>query len=72
MNLTDLQPATVTVSKKIIIKIIINQKKDNFFLCFPQSAVISQFFPTLLLWSFSALLPTIIYYCTLGEFHWSR
>ncbi|CAL8393531.1 unnamed protein product [Gadus morhua 'NCC'] len=36
------------------------------------SAVVSQFFPTLLLWSFSALLPTIVYYCTLGEFHWSR
>ncbi|CAL8313659.1 unnamed protein product [Lota lota] len=36
------------------------------------SAVVSQFFPTLLLWSFSALLPTIIYYSTLGEAHWSR
>ncbi|XP_028996311.1 CSC1-like protein 1 isoform X2 [Betta splendens] len=34
--------------------------------------VISQFFPTLLLWSFSALLPTIVYYSTLGEAHWSR
>ncbi|CAL8394826.1 unnamed protein product [Arctogadus glacialis] len=39
---------------------------------FLNSAVVSQFFPTLLLWSFSALLPTIVYYCTLGEFHWSR
>ncbi|KAM4633921.1 CSC1-like protein 1 [Polymixia lowei] len=36
------------------------------------SAIISQFFPTLLLWSFSALLPTIVYYSTLGEAHWSR
>ncbi|XP_056150264.1 CSC1-like protein 1 [Lampris incognitus] len=36
------------------------------------SAVVSQFFPTLLLWSFSALLPTIVYYSTLGEAHWSR
>ncbi|XP_030637270.1 CSC1-like protein 1 [Chanos chanos] len=36
------------------------------------SAVISQFFPTLLLWSFSALLPTIVYYSTLGEAHWTR
>ncbi|XP_053700010.1 CSC1-like protein 1 [Synchiropus splendidus] len=34
--------------------------------------IISQFFPTLLLWSFSALLPTIVYYSTLGEAHWSR
>uniref|UniRef100_A0A3B4YTB4 Transmembrane protein 63B n=1 Tax=Stegastes partitus TaxID=144197 RepID=A0A3B4YTB4_9TELE len=37
-----------------------------------QSPIISQFFPTLLLWSFSALLPTIVYYSTLGEAHWSR
>ncbi|XP_051747152.1 CSC1-like protein 1 isoform X2 [Ctenopharyngodon idella] len=36
------------------------------------SAVISQFFPTLLLWTFSALLPTIVYYSTLGESHWTR
>ncbi|XP_027896045.1 CSC1-like protein 1 isoform X1 [Xiphophorus couchianus] len=35
------------------------------------SPIISQFFPTLLLWSFSALLPTIVYYSTLGEAHWS-
>lgn len=37
-----------------------------------QSPIISQFFPTLLLWSFSALLPTIVYYSTIGEAHWSR
>ncbi len=37
-----------------------------------QNAVISQFFPTILLWSFSALLPTIVYYSTLGEAHWTR
>uniref|UniRef100_A0A3Q1HA86 Transmembrane protein 63A n=1 Tax=Anabas testudineus TaxID=64144 RepID=A0A3Q1HA86_ANATE len=36
------------------------------------SPIISQFFPTLMLWSFSALLPTIVYYSTLGEAHWSR
>ncbi|XP_072528821.1 CSC1-like protein 1 isoform X2 [Salminus brasiliensis] len=36
------------------------------------SAIISQFFPTLLLWSFSALLPTIVYYSTLLEAHWTR
>ncbi|XP_047660008.1 CSC1-like protein 1 isoform X1 [Tachysurus fulvidraco] len=36
------------------------------------SAVISQFFPTLLLWSFSALLPTIVYYSTVLESHWTR
>uniref|UniRef100_A0A8C2ZAS8 Transmembrane protein 63A n=1 Tax=Cyclopterus lumpus TaxID=8103 RepID=A0A8C2ZAS8_CYCLU len=36
------------------------------------SPIISQFFPTFLLWSFSALLPTIVYYSTIGEAHWSR
>ncbi|KAA8583151.1 hypothetical protein FQN60_015697, partial [Etheostoma spectabile] len=36
------------------------------------SPIISQFFPTLLLWSFSTLLPTIVYYSTIGEAHWSR
>lgn len=36
------------------------------------SPIVSQFFPTLLLWSFSALLPTAVYYSTLGEAHWSR
>ncbi|KAM9354316.1 CSC1-like protein 1 isoform 2-T2 [Pholidichthys leucotaenia] len=36
------------------------------------SPIISQFFPTFLLWFFSALLPTIVYYSTLGEAHWSR
>ncbi|XP_021102138.1 CSC1-like protein 1 isoform X4 [Heterocephalus glaber] len=37
-----------------------------------QNPVISQFFPTLLLWSFSALLPTIVYYSTLLESHWTK
>uniref|UniRef100_UPI0037E8B643 CSC1-like protein 1 n=1 Tax=Semicossyphus pulcher TaxID=241346 RepID=UPI0037E8B643 len=36
------------------------------------SPIVTQFFPTLLLWAFSALLPTIVYYSTLGESHWSR
>nr|XP_058165339.1 CSC1-like protein 1 isoform X2 [Dasypus novemcinctus]XP_058165340.1 CSC1-like protein 1 isoform X2 [Dasypus novemcinctus]XP_058165341.1 CSC1-like protein 1 isoform X2 [Dasypus novemcinctus] len=34
--------------------------------------VISQFFPTVLLWSFSALLPTVVYYSTLLESHWTK
>ncbi|XP_042335894.1 CSC1-like protein 1 isoform X2 [Sceloporus undulatus] len=34
--------------------------------------VISQFFPTVLLWSFSALLPNIVYYSTLFESHWKK
>ncbi|XP_064412643.1 CSC1-like protein 1 [Latimeria chalumnae] len=34
--------------------------------------IITQFFPTLLLWSFSALLPTIVYYSTFFEAHWTR
>lgn len=36
------------------------------------SPLFSQFLPTLLLWSFSALLPTIVYYSTIGEAHWNR
>lgn len=50
-------------------------KSTLLFVCFfflLQSPVISQFVPTLLLWSFSALLPTIVYYSTLGEAHWNR
>lgn len=34
--------------------------------------IITQFFPTLLLWAFSALLPTIVYYSTFFEAHWTR
>ncbi|XP_038654927.1 CSC1-like protein 1 isoform X2 [Scyliorhinus canicula] len=34
--------------------------------------IISQFFPTLLLWTFSSLLPTIVYYSTYFEGHWTR
>ncbi|XP_060158377.1 CSC1-like protein 1 isoform X2 [Globicephala melas] len=34
--------------------------------------IISQFFPTLLLWSFSALLPTVVYYSTVLESHWTK
>ncbi|XP_038654931.1 CSC1-like protein 2 isoform X2 [Scyliorhinus canicula] len=34
--------------------------------------IITQFFPTLLLWAFSALLPTIVYYSGFFEAHWTR
>uniref|UniRef100_UPI00358DF5FC calcium permeable stress-gated cation channel 1-like n=1 Tax=Myxine glutinosa TaxID=7769 RepID=UPI00358DF5FC len=34
--------------------------------------IISQFFPTFLLWLFSALLPFIVYYSTFFEGHWTR
>uniref|UniRef100_A0A4W3H235 Transmembrane protein 63B n=1 Tax=Callorhinchus milii TaxID=7868 RepID=A0A4W3H235_CALMI len=34
--------------------------------------IITQFFPTLLLWCFSALLPTIVYYSGYFEAHWTR
>uniref|UniRef100_A0A8C6S8J6 Transmembrane protein 63Ba n=1 Tax=Neogobius melanostomus TaxID=47308 RepID=A0A8C6S8J6_9GOBI len=44
-----------------------------FCLCFVlQNPIITQFFPTLLLWSFSALLPTIVYYSAFFEAHWTR
>ncbi|XP_061626977.1 CSC1-like protein 2 isoform X2 [Phyllopteryx taeniolatus] len=34
--------------------------------------IVTQFFPTLLLWAFSALLPTIVYYSAFFEAHWTR
>ncbi|XP_057217457.1 CSC1-like protein 2 isoform X4 [Triplophysa rosa] len=34
--------------------------------------IVTQFFPTLLLWAFSALLPTIVYYSGFFEAHWTR
>ncbi|XP_061700561.1 calcium permeable stress-gated cation channel 1 [Syngnathoides biaculeatus] len=37
-----------------------------------QSPIITQFFPTLLLWVFSALLPFIVYYSAIFESHWTR
>lgn len=40
--------------------------------CNFQNPIITQFFPTLLLWSFSALLPTIVYYSAFFEAHWTR
>lgn len=40
--------------------------------CSLQNPIITQFFPTLLLWSFSALLPTIVYYSAFFEAHWTR
>lgn len=38
----------------------------------PQNPIVTQFFPTLLLWAFSALLPTIVYYSAFFEAHWTR
>ncbi|XP_062863115.1 calcium permeable stress-gated cation channel 1 [Trichomycterus rosablanca] len=37
-----------------------------------QNPVITQFFPTLLLWAFSVLLPFIVYYSAFFEYHWTR
>ncbi|XP_061824757.2 calcium permeable stress-gated cation channel 1 isoform X2 [Nerophis lumbriciformis] len=37
-----------------------------------QSPVITQFFPTLLLWMFSVLLPFVVYYSAVFESHWTR
>ncbi|KAM7402987.1 hypothetical protein PAMA_003761 [Pampus argenteus] len=36
-----------------------------------RSPVITQFFPTLLLWAFSVLLPFIVYYSAFFESHWT-
>uniref|UniRef100_A0A4W6EKS0 Transmembrane protein 63A n=1 Tax=Lates calcarifer TaxID=8187 RepID=A0A4W6EKS0_LATCA len=62
---------TFLTTPTIIINVMdkFNVTKPIYYL---NSPIISQFFPTLLLWSFSALLPTIVYYSTLGEAHWSR
>ncbi|GAA6096546.1 calcium permeable stress-gated cation channel 1 isoform X1 [Tachysurus ichikawai] len=37
-----------------------------------QNPVITQFFPTLLLWAFSVLLPFLVYYSAFFEHHWTR
>ncbi|XP_039993652.1 calcium permeable stress-gated cation channel 1 isoform X3 [Xiphias gladius] len=37
-----------------------------------RSPVITQFFPTLLLWAFSVLLPFIVYHSAFFESHWTR
>ncbi|KAL0969097.1 hypothetical protein UPYG_G00222590 [Umbra pygmaea] len=37
-----------------------------------KSPIITQFFPTLLLWAFSVLLPFIVYYSAFFESHWTR
>ncbi|MBN3314533.1 CSC1 protein, partial [Atractosteus spatula] len=45
------------------------------FLCTPLSLsnpIVTQFFPTLLLWAFSVLLPFIVYYSSFFESHWTR
>ncbi|XP_013914113.1 PREDICTED: CSC1-like protein 1 isoform X2 [Thamnophis sirtalis] len=55
---------------------IIISTMDKFYVTKPiqylNNPVISQFFPTLLLWSFTALLPTIVYYSTVFESHWTK
>uniref|UniRef100_A0A8C9WEI1 Transmembrane protein 63C n=1 Tax=Scleropages formosus TaxID=113540 RepID=A0A8C9WEI1_SCLFO len=37
-----------------------------------RNPVVTQFFPTLLLWAFSVLLPFIVYYSAFFESHWTR
>ncbi|XP_048831376.1 calcium permeable stress-gated cation channel 1 [Brienomyrus brachyistius] len=37
-----------------------------------QNPVITQFFPTLLLWVFSVLVPFVVYYSAFFESHWTR
>nr|XP_056709344.1 CSC1-like protein 1 [Euleptes europaea] len=55
---------------------IIISTMDKFNVTMPihylNNPVVSQFFPTVLLWSFSALLPTIVYFSTLCESHWTK
>lgn len=42
------------------------------FCCPMQSPVVTEFFPTLLLWAFSVLLPFVVYYSAFFESHWTR
>ena len=37
-----------------------------------QNPIITQFFPTLLLWAFSVFLPFLVYYSAFFESHWTR
>ncbi|XP_069771969.1 calcium permeable stress-gated cation channel 1 isoform X2 [Narcine bancroftii] len=37
-----------------------------------KNPIVTQFFPTLLLWAFSVLLPFIVYYSAFFECHWTR
>ncbi|XP_064420988.1 calcium permeable stress-gated cation channel 1 isoform X2 [Latimeria chalumnae] len=37
-----------------------------------KNPIVTQFFPTLLLWAFSVLLPFIVYYSAFLECHWTR
>ncbi|XP_038646354.1 calcium permeable stress-gated cation channel 1-like [Scyliorhinus canicula] len=37
-----------------------------------KNPIVTQFFPTLLLWTFSVLLPFIVYYSAFFECHWTR
>ncbi|KAJ8288816.1 hypothetical protein COCON_G00014750 [Conger conger] len=37
-----------------------------------RNPIVTQFFPTLLLWAFSVLLPFIVYYSAFFESHWTR
>ncbi|XP_072912189.1 LOW QUALITY PROTEIN: CSC1-like protein 2, partial [Hemitrygon akajei] len=46
-----------------------NITRPIYYLNYP---VINKFLPTLLLWSFSALLPTIVYYSSVFVGHWTR
>lgn len=39
---------------------------------FLQNPIITQFFPTLLLWAFSVFLPFLVYYSAFFESHWTR
>ncbi|XP_043929830.1 calcium permeable stress-gated cation channel 1 [Protopterus annectens] len=37
-----------------------------------KNPIITQFFPTLLLWAFSVFLPFVVYYSAFFEYHWTR
>lgn len=38
----------------------------------PQSPVVTQFFPSLMLWAFTVMMPLIVYLSAFLEAHWTR
>lgn len=38
----------------------------------PQNPVITQFFPSLMLWAFTVIMPLIVYLSAFLEAHWTR
>lgn len=38
----------------------------------PQSPIVTEFFPSLMLWAFTVIMPLIVYLSAFLEAHWTR